>query len=303
MNGMGSNAADYGIGNPEAVPVYYTEAQNAPPQRVSPSASKPRHVMKRWRERGFPMAVHRPRPVTLDDLFRAHDREYVEGILAGRTSNGFFNESKAVAKSLVWTNGAMLSATRHARQSGTIACAPVSGFHHARRGRAGGYCTFNGLMVTALALRAEGLVERVGILDCDQHFGDGTDEIIGESGAHGWIRHVTAGRDYPRVAAPFLRELPGIVESFADCDVLLYQAGADPHVDDPLGGFLDDEQLAERDAIVFTHALRHGLPVAWNLAGGYQEPLDRVLDIHDRTMEACVAALQEGAGRSPRQAD
>lgn len=104
------------------------------------------------------------------------------------------------------------------------------------------------------------------------------------------MHHVTAGRDYPRDAPRFLGALPGIVRAFADCDLVLYQAGADPHVDEPLGGFLDDEQLAQRDAIVFGEARRLGLPVAWNLAGGYQEPLANVLDIHDRTMAACVAA-------------
>jgi hypothetical protein len=35
----------------------------------------------------------------------------------------------------------------------------------------------------------------------------------------------------------------------ADCDVLLYQAGADPHINDPLGGWLTTAQLRERDRI------------------------------------------------------
>ena len=101
---------------------------------------------------------------------------------------------------------------------------------------------------------------------------------------------MTAGQQYPRDATKFLAMLPRLVRGFAGCDVLLYQAGADPHVDDPLGGFLDDEQLARRDAIVFAEARKLGLPVAWNLAGGYQTPLRRVLDIHDRTMIECVRA-------------
>lgn len=29
------------------------------------------------------------------------------------------------------------------------------------------------------------------------------------------------------------------------------------------------------------------IPVVWNLAGGYQTPLRKVLDIHDNTMKAC----------------
>lgn len=270
--------------------MFYCESQVADPQRVSPSASKPRLIVQRWRKRKFPIEIHMPQPVSLDDLVRAHDRKYVEDVLACRASNGFGNRSASVARSLPWTSGSMLSAARHAIQARQVSCAPCSGFHHAGWDHASGFCTFNGLMVTALALRAEGLAGRVGILDCDQHYGDGTEDIIDRVEARAWIRHVTAGRDYPRNAGRFLGALPGIVKSFAGCDVLLYQAGADPHIDDPLGGFLDDEQLATRDAIVFTGARQLGLAVAWNLAGGYQEPLDKVLEIHDRTMEACVAA-------------
>ena len=54
------------------------------------------------------------------------------------------------------------------------------------------------------------------------------------------------------------------------CSVLLYQAGADPHIDDPLGGALTSSQLARRDTIVFDGCRVLGLPIAWNLAGGYQ---------------------------------
>ena len=75
--------------------------------------------------------------------------------------------------------------------------------------------------------------------------------------------------------------------------MLLYQAGADPHVDDPLGGYLTDDELAERDDIVFAETKAIGLSIAWNLAGGYQTPLRKVLDIHDRTMRACCRHFGE----------
>ena len=32
------------------------------------------------------------------------------------------------------------------------------------------------------------------------------------------------------------------------------------------------------------------VPVAWNLAGGYQTPLRKVLDIHDNTARAFLAS-------------
>ena len=278
-------------GRLDAIPVFYSPEQVAEPQVASPSARKPRQVVERWQARGFPIEVLVPRPVTADDLALAHDWRYVDDVLALRAPNGFGNRSASVARSLPWTSGSMLSAALAALDSRLAACAPCSGFHHARYDEGAGFCTFNGLMVAALKLRALGRVARVGILDCDQHYGDGTDDIIDRKGARGWIRHVTAMRGYRREAKAFLAALPGLVESFRDCDVVLYQAGADPHVDDPLGGFLDDDQLADRDRTVFREARRLGIPIAWNLAGGYQDPLDNVLDIHDRTMRECVAAF------------
>jgi acetoin utilization deacetylase AcuC-like enzyme len=79
-----------------------------------------------------------------------------------------------------------------------------------------------------------------------------------------------------------------------DCDVVLYQAGADPHVDDPLGGWLTTNELRSRDRIVFDVLAGLRVPVAWNLAGGYQKERDgtipRVLEIHMNTARAAIAA-------------
>jgi acetoin utilization deacetylase AcuC-like enzyme len=61
-------------------------------------------------------------------------------------------------------------------------------------------------------------------------------------------------------------------------------------VDDPLGGYLTTEQLLERDRLVFRGAALHGIPVVWNLAGGYQDPVEKVVAIHANTMQACVEA-------------
>jgi len=187
----------------------------------------------------------------------------------------------------------MLGAARWALNEG-CAVAPVAGFHHACYGHGGGYCTFNGLMVAALVLHREGLVRRVGILDFDQHYGNGTSDIIRELGLH-WVEHYSAGAwwERPEQAERFLDEIPQILARFADCDLLLYQAGADPHVNDPLGGWLTTAQLRARDRLVFAATRAMGLPLAWNLAGGYQTNLRKVLDIHDNTMLECLNAFAE----------
>lgn len=102
----------------------------------------------------------------------------------------------------------------------------------------------------------------------------------------------------PTKAERFLAAIPNILGRFAGGDLLLYQAGADPHVDDPLGGWLDTVQLRERDRRVFAACKARGLAVAWNLAGGYQASLRHVLDIHDNNMmRECLSAFA-GVDRS-----
>ncbi len=268
---------------------YFRPEMVADSECYSPSAAKPAQVVATWLEAGLPLDLRSPAPATPEELSLAHEPGFVRALLAGEIPNGFGNRSLAVARSLPYTTGAMLAAGRAAVIERTAVAAPCSGFHHAGWARAADYCSFNGLMVTAAVLQAEGLVTRVGILDCDQHFGDGTAEIIERLQAASWIQHFTAGARFSSraQATPFLRALPALVRSFEDCDLLLYQAGADPHLRDPLGGWLETEELAERDAIVFRVAKELSLPVAWNLAGGYQRDdhgtIQPVLELHLNT--------------------
>lgn len=278
--------------------VFYTPRMVADSGSFSPSAAKPAAVVADWRARGLPVDLATPPPITIEQLSRAHDRAHVEAVLACRADNGFGNRSPAVAATLLYTNGAMLAAARHALAQRTIACAPVSGFHHANVHHSGAYCTFNGLVVAALALHHEDDVARIGILDYDQHYGDGTDAIIAARSIT-CITHYTAGAHYDGAddAPRLLAELRGAVRAMAGCDVVLYQAGADQHVDDPLGGVLTTAELAERDRIVFEEELRAmAIPVAWNLAGGYQKAGDGsipiVLEIHRNTALAALAVLE-----------
>jgi acetoin utilization deacetylase AcuC-like enzyme len=286
------------------LPVYYTPRMVADSASFSPSAAKPAQVVAAWRASGLAIEVVEPAAVTVDQLARAHDREHVERILACQKPNGFGNRSPEVAATLVHTSGAMLSAARRAIADGAVACAPVSGFHHAMYRTAGAFCTFNGLMVAALALHREDGVGRVGILDYDMHVGNGTDDIIARTGA-AFVVHFTAGMHYdsPSDAARLLAELPERARAMAGCEVVLYQAGADQHVSDPLGGVLTTAELQRRDEIVFGELAALGIPVAWNLAGGYQvEPdgsIPKVLEIHENTARAALAAASSWRRRAP----
>lgn len=278
------------------IPVFYSPAMVAETGSFSPSAGKPALVVASWQFLGLPLQFHAPQPLRAEQIGIAHDPDFVADVLGCRRTNGFGDKSPAVAAALPWTNGAMLSAAREALRNGLGAIAPCSGFHHAGYDHAGGFCTFNGLMVTAAALLAEGRVSKVGILDCDEHWGNGTHDIIERLQLNEEVVHYSPCHEYgrPARAEAFLARIPKLLEQFRDCDLVLYQAGADPHIDDPLGGWLTTDQLYRRDRAVFDGLCRLGIPVAWNLAGGYQRDesgsIRPVLDIHDNTMVAFVEA-------------
>ncbi len=273
----------------QSIPVFYSEHMLAEADSFSPSAGKPRHVLAAWQISEFPISVHSITPASEADLCRTHDPAYVRGVLDGKVANGFGNNSLQVARSLPYTTGAMIAAARAALDGG-CGCAPVSGFHHAQYDSAGGYCTFNGLVITGAKLLAEASVRQVLILDCDMHYGDGTDDILERLGLTGSITNVTFGRWFhdPTDAEAYLQRLRETVAGLGAFDLILYQAGADVHVDDPLGGVLTTEQMIERDQIVFDAARASKTPIAWNLAGGYQKPLAKVIELHINTMQECI---------------
>ena len=277
-------------------PVLYSQSQTAKnPTSFSPSAAKPAIVAAALLERGYPVTFQEPRPLHFYELCRAHDPAYVRGILACQKQNGFGNRDRAVAASLPYTSGSMLGAAL-AAQADMPACSLTSGFHHACWDNGGGFCTLNGLMVTAAALLETGKSERVAILDCDAHYGNGTDDILRHrADLAPSIIHRTMGGSRTRGPAYLrkLREFLAEIERFEPSSIL-YQAGADPHEDDPLGGYISTEEMQERDRMVFEFARDGGLPLAWNLAGGYQRGgatgIDPVLALHLNTFrEACTA--------------
>ncbi|MEZ5629356.1 MAG: hypothetical protein R3F09_01415 [Burkholderiaceae bacterium] len=229
-------------------------------------------------------------PVQPGDIGIAHDQDYVQGILACELPNGFMTFDKSVADSLPYTLGSMVAATMHCLNKGGIACSPSSGFHHAGWDFGGGFCTFNGLMVAAYLATAEGA--KVGILDCDAHYGNGTQDILDRLGDDG-IVHRTMGKHFPcgQHAGGFIQWLLDAVDDMKDCDVVIYQAGADPFIHDPMGGQLTLQQLALRDEYVFEH-LRN---VAWNLAGGY---CAMTHDIHNTTFLAAYRKTNREAGHN-----
>jgi acetoin utilization deacetylase AcuC-like enzyme len=200
---------------------------------------------------------------------------------------------------LPFTSGAFYDASVIALKEG-ISASLSSGFHHAGPSASRGFCTFNGLMIAAARLLHERRAARLAIIDCDYHYGDGTQAIIDSMTLADRVLHVSFGRTYkkPSQAAAYLEHVRSLRATLAEfqADLVLYQAGADTHVDDPLGGLLTTEQMRERDRTMFTIARELAIPITWNLAGGYQVELDgsipRVIQLHMNTFEEALRVWQ-----------
>lgn len=273
--------------------VFYDVRQSVPDNdSFSPSAGKPEKVVARWRQLDIPFDELTFPPLTADDIALAHDRSYVEGVLSCLIPNGYGNHDPAMAGALLWVAGSMVAAALHSYRTGETSFSPTSGAHHACYGSGGDYCTFNFLVIAAIKAHEAG-ARRVGILDLDYHYGNGTDDIIGRLGLP-WIRHYTAGGDLGEPAERWLKRLPGIVREFRDVDLIIYNAGVDSHVRDPLGGNLTTGQMFRRDRVVFEVAHEMGVPVCASLAGGYQVAadgsIDAVLSLHASTFVAASEA-------------
>jgi acetoin utilization deacetylase AcuC-like enzyme len=254
------------------------------------------------------MMVHTPAPACADWLALAHDRTYVDQVLACSVPGaiereiGFPVNERVSTRAQLATAGTVMAA-RLALSQG-IACNAAGGSHHARRAQGAGFCTFNDVAVASHLLLADGEVARVLVIDLDVHQGDGTAEICAGMDA---IRTVSmhSEKNYPvrkqvssiDVALPdgvrdaaYLETLDWLLPRSIDCfapDLVFYNAGVDPHEDDRLGRLsLTDEGLRNRDRRVFSFFRERGIPVASVMGGGYSRDVDAVARRHLLTFEA-----------------
>lgn len=241
-------------------------------------------------------------------LRRLHSPDYVDAFVEGEA--GWLASSQGwpwtpeIRDGVLEINKGQLTAAELALEEG-VAANVAQGFHHAPYGSGMGFCTFNGLALVAQENPGKELV----VLDCDEHGGNGTEDfterlsnlrqitIHGQSfGCRGSERSVCVNLDSVTEDFSPYRDALGLAFDKLDewsPDLVIYQAGADPHVDDPLGTVgLTTEQLRERDRLVFDGLLARNVPVLFVLAGGYQEPIeDKLMPLHVNTFEEAFRSL------------
>ena len=116
------------------------------------------------------------------EITRAHCPTYLERVAAGRLDAaevraiGFPWSERMVERSRR-SSGATLAAAREALSRGWSANL-AGGTHHAHRARGEGFCVFNDAAITARAMQVEAGLQRVAVVDCDVHQGNGTASIF-----------------------------------------------------------------------------------------------------------------------------
>ena len=260
-----------------------------------------------------PEAMCVPEPAPDKDLLRVHRRNYIDRVVRGDLTAkeirriGFPWSPPLVERSRR-SCGATLQACREALRDGA-AVNLAGGTHHAFPDRGEGYCVFNDIAVACRALQAEGLAQRIVILDCDVHQGNGTAAIFdGDSSVFTFSIHgrnnfpfhkEESDLDIPLVDGTgdesYLKALKtGIREALdrAEADFAIYVAGADPYEDDRYGRLsLSKAGLVERDRMVFQYCHDRGLPMAVTMGGGYARRINDTVDIHFQTVRLAVLLL------------
>jgi acetoin utilization deacetylase AcuC-like enzyme len=260
-----------------------------------------------------------PDPVSDAEILRSHEEGYLRRVASGTLTEKEmrrigFPWSKRMVERSRRASGGTLGACLAALEDG-FAANLAGGTHHAFADRGEGYCVLNDSAIAARAVQAEGLVERIVVVDTDVHQGNGTAAIV-RSDATIYTLSIHGAKNFPfrkeesdlDLALPDGADDGEFLDALADgleraleesrAELAIYLAGADPFEDDRLGRLsVSKEGLAERDSLVLESCRERGIPVAVTMAGGYARYVEDTVEIHLQSIERAATLLdQSGVG-------
>lgn len=182
-----------------------------------------------------------------------------------------------------------------------IAMNVAGGTHHAFTNRGEGFCLLNDIAIAANYLLNKGLAQSILIVDLDVHQGNGTAEIFrNESRVFTFSMH--GEHNYPlrkevsdldiglpdkttdEVFLATLKEtLPRVIDNL-EPDFIFYLSGVDILETDKLGRLsVSMSGCKERDRFVFQQCIKHEIPVAVSMGGGYSPRIAHIVEAHSNT--------------------
>ncbi|MEH6445222.1 MAG: histone deacetylase [Oceanospirillaceae bacterium] len=259
--------------------------------------------------------TYRPGKANVALLAHAHCEEYLEQFITNKLDKqalrrmGLPWSEALVRRTLISPLGTLLTCQLALKYG--IACHLAGGTHHAHYDFASGYCILNDLAISANRLLAQKLVKKVLIFDVDVHQGDGTARILANQ-PQVFTCSVHCQKNFParKAQSDLDVEIPinaddesylalmirGFEEAIvlSQADFIIYDAGVDVYVDDPLG--LINVSLAgirKRDRYVLNRCLELSIPVATVIGGGYDKDELALAKRHAIVVEEAHQLLQK----------
>ncbi len=238
-------------------------------------------------------AVRTPSRVDYGDLRRVHTDRLIESIHQSASLARIFRVDpsevpvEAVLATIRLAAGGTVAAARHAARQQGPALNLLGGFHHAGPDRAGGFCPINDVALAVAALRSEGVLGWIAVLDLDAHPPDGTAECLRED-PRVWIGSLS-GADWGTIEGVDETVLPagcgddayavalsGLLGRMPPAVVTFVISGGDVLAGDRHGGLgLTLAGAQRRDLAVWRAVRRRGS--VWLPGGGYSGDAWRVL--------------------------
>lgn len=245
---------------------------------------------------------HQPERPPQDWMQLVHTSDYVQAYCEGRLDAkaqrriGLPWSPALVNRTCVAVGGTILTA-RLALQQG-VACNTAGGTHHAFPDYGSGFCIFNDLAIAARVLQQLGLATKILIVDLDVHQGDGTALIFQDDASvftfsmHCEVNFpgtkqqsdldipLPEGMEDDAYLQTLAAYLPDLLSQIKP-DLVLYDAGVDPHLGDRLGKLaLTDSGLYRREMQVLSTCVAQRYPVACVIGGGYADDLQALVYRH-----------------------
>jgi acetoin utilization deacetylase AcuC-like enzyme len=261
-------------------------------------------------------SLHVPLPAPRRWLELVHQRSYHQAFARGELTAreqrriGLPATTPLVQRTWLAVGGTVLTARLALRHG--VACHLAGGTHHAYPDHGSGFCIFNDCAVAAAVLLQESAVQQVMVLDLDVHQGDATAAIFANEPrvftvsvhcqSNFPLRKQCSDVDLPMADGveddTYLSAIGDTIPELLDQvqpDLVLYNAGVDPHRNDRLGRLnLSSLGLLHRDRLVLDACLRRNVAVATVIGGGY-DALTPLVKRHSLVFRAaCEQARNHG---------
>ena len=256
------------------------------------------------------VSIHQPNRADISKIKAIHSSDYVDDLLFNRLPAakmrriGFPWSDELINRTLLSTGGTQLTVDLALEHS--IAIHLSGGYHHAHHDFGSGFCLFNDLAIAAKHALSYSHIDKVMIIDCDVHHGDGTATLFAND-PNIITFSVHCDKNFPArkpdsdvdlalerntSTDDYLTALQGVLPLLLaqhQPDLVIYDAGVDIHQHDELGYFdISKQGLYQRDHYILTQCKSQDIPVAAVIGGGYRTSHQDLVDLHLQLIHAAL---------------